>query len=435
MSKTKEMNHIQTQRSTLEMDMIRKEQHTSIKELYATGTSKRGISRLLGIDIKTVRRHLKKTDWTDYERTTSQQKKLLSQDQAWLMGRMAEVNYNASVLFRELKSQGYQGSYETVKGFVHPYRKKEPKACVRYETLPGEQSQVDWGSAWVWLGEKEVKVHFFGLVLGYSRRLYAKGYLDERLSSLIDGHESAFRWFGGFTNDLLYDNAKTMITTHNVQTKELILNRQFEDFANHYGFEARFCKPYRPQTKGKIESGVKYLKRNFLPGRRFQDLEHLNQELEKWLVEVADVRLHGTTHERPIDRFAAETLIPMRHVSAYQYIPAIARKVSQDSLVSFGSNRYSVPWIYVGQCVDLKIMAGQLLISHCESVVATHDLLSGKHRQSINQAHYAGLYAPRHRNLVTSRPQYDPYWKEESSVQVRDLSVYEEAAFASSSFH
>jgi transposase len=354
----------------------------------------------------------------------------LEGEQEWLMSRMKEVGYNAIVLFRELKLKGYKGSYETVKRFVYPYREKQSKACVRFETAPGEQSQVDWGSAWVWLGDTEVKVHFFGLVLGYSRRLYAKGYLNERFVSLVNGHEEAFRWFGGFTTELLYDNAKTMITTHNVQTKEMILNRQFEDFAHHYGFVAKFCTPYRPQTKGKIESGVKYLKRNFLPGRRFRDLGHLNQELEKWMREVADTRIHGTTHERPVDRFIAENLISLKYVPPYQYIPAIERKVSQDSLVSYGNNRYSVPWIYVGRCVDLKITAGQLLISSSEVVIATHDLLSGKHQQSILQAHYAGLSAPKSRNQIATRPQHDPYWEGEGVVAVRDLSIYEDAAFA-----
>jgi hypothetical protein len=306
-------------------------------------------------------------------------------------------------------------------------REKLSKACVRYETGPGEQSQVDWGNAWVWLGDTEVKIHFFSLVLGYSRRLYAKGYLNERFVNLINGHEEAFRWFGGFTTEILYDNAKTMITSHNVKTKELILNRQFEDFSNHYGFVARFCKPYRPQTKGKIESGVKYLKRNFLPGRRFRDLEHLNQELERWIIEVADARIHGTTHERPAERFSTETLIPLKHVRPYSYIPAIQRKVSQDSLVSFGSNRYSVPWIYVGLCVDLKIVSAQLLVTTEGLVVATHDLLPGKHQKSISQSHYAGLSAPRHRNMVSTPPKYDPYWKEENFVQVRDLCIYEQA--------
>lgn len=434
MLKKKELDHTTLQYSTLESKMIKEGQHTTIKELYAGGTPKKAIARLLGVDVKTVRRQLKKDDWVAYERDNSEYKNLLEGFHDWLIRRMPEVGYNAIVLFRELTIQGYQGSYETVKRFVHPHREKQSKACVRYETVPGEQSQVDWGSAWVWLGDVEVKIHFFGLVLGYSRRLYAKGYLNERLASLIDGHESAFAWFGGLTTQLLYDNAKTMITTHNVKTKELVLNRQFEDFADHYGFEARFCKPYRPQTKGKIESGVKYLKRNFLPGRRFQDLDHLNQELEKWMTGVADTRLHGTTHERPIDRFAAETLISLKHVSPYQYIPAIERKVSQDGMVSFEANRYSVPWLHVGQRVDLKIASGQLQISQAGSVIATHDLLSGKHQQSIQQAHYAGLLAPWHRKKGIC-PQFDPYWQQGSGVQVRDLSVYEEVAFASSSFH
>jgi transposase len=410
--------------------MVREGQYSAIKELYATGTPKRAIARFLGIDVKTVRRQLAKCGWNAYQRNTGNQKQLLDDKKSWLIKRIPEVGYNATVLFRELKLKGYEGSYETVKAFVFPYREKVSKACVRYETPPGEQSQVDWGSAWVWLGDKEVKIHFFSLVLGYSRRIYAKGYSNERFMNLIEGHEEAFRWFGGFTTSLLYDNAKTMVTTHNTQTKELILNKQFEDFANHYGFIAKFCTPYRPQTKGKIESGIKYLKRNFLPGRRFRDLEHLNQELEKWILEVADTRIHGTTHERPTDRFATETLIPLKGVKPYAYIPVIQRKVSQDSMISFSNNRYSIPWIYVGKSVDLKIMAGQLMITFNELVIATHDLLAGKHQQSVSQAHYAGLSAPKHRNQISRRPQQDPYWQEENGVAVRDLSVYEEAAFA-----
>lgn len=431
MSKNEEIDHTTLSVTKLEREMIKERMYATIKELYSTGTPKRAIARLLGVDIKTVRRHLKKDEFSPYHRTGHSRRALLESEQAWLKNRMSEVHYNATILFRELQSQGYQGSYDTVKKFIFPLREKASKACVRFETMPGEQSQVDWGSARVWLGETEVELHFFSLVLGYSRRFFAKAYLNEKFVSLVNGHEEAFRWFGGFTAELLYDNAKTMITAHNPKTKELILNRQFEDFTRHYGFVAKFCVPYRPQTKGKIESGVKYLKRNFLPGRRFSDLDHLNHELQKWIVEVADVRLHGTTHERPIDRFVAENLIPVKHVPPYQYIPAIQRKVSQDSLVSFGNNKYSVPWVYVGLCVDLKIVNGQLLIAHCGAVVATHNLLLGKHQNSVSTNHYAGLSAPRSRNQKAKRPQYDPYWKEEENIAIRDLSIYEEAAFAS----
>ena len=225
-----------------------------------------------------------------------------------------------------------------------------------------------------------------------------------------------------------------MITTHNITTGELILNAAFKDFANYYGFHARFCRPYRPQTKGKIEAGVKYLKRNFLPGRQFKNLIHLNQELEQWILETADQRLHGTTHQRPVDRFAEEQLFPIHQCPPYVYVPAIQRKVSQDSMVSWCRNRYSVPWMYVGQCVDLKICDGQLWISAQGTLIAMHPLLQGKHQQAICQKHYKGLVRSSYAKPSKPLPQHDPYWSGGIEVEIRDLAIYEAVCFLSSSF-
>ena len=418
--------------------MLKADHHKVVKELYAKGTSKREIARLMGVDIKTVRRHLNKPVWQAYQRPFSVRSSLLLEDQEWLLKewllkRMSEVEYNACILYREMKHKGYEGSYEAVKRFIQPHRPLKTKGCVRYETAPGHQAQVDWGSAWVWFEDKQVKVHFFGYVLGYSRRLYAKGFLDERFANLVAGHEAAFQWFGGLTQEILYDNAKTMITTHNVGTGELILNAAFKDFSHYYGFQARFCRPYRPQTKGKIESGVKYLKRNFLPGRRFKNLTHLNTELERWIVETADQRLHGTTHQRPADRFADETLFPLYQSQPYVYVPALQRKVSQDSMVSWAGNRYSVPWMYVGQCVDLRICDRQLLISMQGTVIALHPLLQGKHRQSTYAQHYKGLLRRSGSQPLKAPPQHDPAWPSALEVEQRDLALYDAICFISSS--
>jgi transposase len=432
MIKTLEIKEVTLHQQKLEGAMLKEHNHKVIKELHAKGMAKREISRFLGIDIKTVRRHLKKSGWEAYRRKQKESPNLLKEEQSWLLERMPEVNYNASILFRELKRNGYSGSYETVKNFVHPHRPLSSKGCIRYETEPGHQSQVDWGSAWVWLGEQEVKVHFFAMVLGYSRRLYAKGFRDEKFVNLIHGHEAAFQWFGGLTREILYDNAKTMITSHNVQTGELRLNTAFKDFIEYYGFEARFCKPYRPQTKGKIESGVKYIKGNFLPGRRFENLTHLNHELEKWIVETADKRIHGTTHQRPSERFSEEKLLLMNRTEPYVYVPVIQRKVSQDSMVNLANNRYSVPWLYVGQCVDLRVTHNQLLISTQGKVIAIHEILQGKFQQSICQKHYAGLlYSSSKKSLRP--PQHDPYGQTGSEVETRDLAIYEKACLSSPS--
>jgi hypothetical protein len=250
--------------------------------------------------------------------------------------------------------------------------------------------------------------------------------INERLPSLIDGHESAFLHFGGLTHQILYDNPKTMILVHERHNKQHILNQDFKDFAEHYGFEPRFCQPYRPQTKGKIESDVKYTKRNFLPGRSFQNLDHLNEEMLRWAICVADQRLHGTTHERPIDRFAEENLTPLQHIRPYQHVVHIERKVAQDALVSFQTNRYSVPWMHVGHLVDLAVKNSQLVISMGGDTIATHPLLSGKHKLSLNRAHYKGLIRSNLQPYRMSFPEHNPYFQEDEPVMQRDLHVYEQ---------
>jgi transposase len=200
-----------------------------------------------------------------------------------------------------------------VQRFVRPYRAQRrwsKLATIRFETAPAEQAQVDYGQLWVWIGGQAEKVHLFVFTLGYSRRLYAHAYRHERLTSLLDGHERAFRRFGGVTLTCLYDNPRTLVLGR--REKKVLWHPQFEDFApRYYGFTPRACQPYVARTKGKVENGVKYVKRNALAGRRFRSWEELNSRLERWSVEVADRRVHGVSHERPIDRFTHEQLTPL----------------------------------------------------------------------------------------------------------------------------
>ena len=125
-----------------------------------------------------------------------------------------------------------------------------------------------------------------------------------RCRQFLDAHERAFEHFGGHTREHLYDRPRTVC--QGTEQGRIIWNTTFRAFADYWGFEPRLCRPYRAQTKGKVESGVKYFKRNFLPGREFVDDVHLHEQLAEWNATIADVRVHGTTHERPIDRFAQE---------------------------------------------------------------------------------------------------------------------------------
>lgn len=415
------------QTDMLEVEMIHRDKYGAIRELAEQGVPKKAIARALGVHVKTVRKYLAHGQWVPYQREPAG-KTVLSDFELWIKARASEVDYNASVLFREAKLQGYRGGYETLKRFVRPLRAEQRKlaeATVRFETPPGQQGQVDWASSAVWLGDQRVRVHFFMLTLGFSRRPFGRAFPDEKLTSFLAGHEAAFAWFGGRPRELLYDNPRTAVLGR--EGGQVILNGTFADFAGHYGFRPRFCQPYRARTKGKVESGVKYLKRNFLAGRRFLDLAHLNQELERWLVEVADVRIHGTTGERPIDRFAHETLVEIDAVPPYRLESVVTRQVPTDVLVHFGGNRYSVPWRYAGETVEVQVRGAEVVLLFRGEPIACHPRLAGQGQRRLDPAHLQGLFRRPGERSVPKPPCFDPQWSG-TEVMIRDLAIYDQIA-------
>ena len=152
--------------------------------------------------------------------------------------------------------------------------------------------------------------------------------LSETLGQLLDAHEQAFAYFGGHAQEHLYDRPRTVCEPRG--TGGCGWNTTFKASADFWGFEPRLCRAYRAQTKGKVESGVKYFKRNFLAGRRFRDDLDLQEQLEEWTATVADVRVHGTTHERPIDRFGRErdALVPAPAGRAFRLDAPLTRVVA-----------------------------------------------------------------------------------------------------------
>jgi len=245
------------------------------------------------------------------------------------------------------------------------------------------------------------------------------------MASFLAGHEAAFAWFGGRPRDLLYDNLRTAALGR--EGVQVTLNGTFADFAAHYGFRPRFCQPYRARTKGKVESGVRYLKRNFLAGRRFVDIAHLNREMELWLTQVADVRVHGTTGERPIDRFAHENLVDIGAVAPYRLETVVTRQVPPDFLVSFGGNRYSVPWRYVGETVEVQVRGSEVLFLLRGEPVACHSRLPGSGQCKLDPVHLQGLFRSPSERVPDQPPRFDPRWTGDE-VTIRDLSIYDRIA-------
>jgi len=411
-----------------EMPVISKERWEEMRRMHAEGQSVSQIARVTGLDRKTVRSGLRRAQWVPYRRTPVAET-LLSAHHAWLVERAPAVNYSARILCQELRAtRGYLGGYDTVRNAVRPLRTEAGATALtqcRFETEPGEQAQVDWGQVRVRFAAGPATVHVFVLTLGYSRRAWAEGYENERLSALLAAHEHAFTHFGGRTAELLYDRMRTV--TMEPAAGKARWNPTFEAFARHWGFEARLCRPYRAQTKGKVESGVKYVKRNFLPGRVFRDRADFNDQLVAWLAEVADLRVHGTTHERPIDRFAREAEALVHTLDQPSFFQALRREriVADDWLVAIDANRYSVPWRLIGKTVTVVRVGAMWQISHRGQVVAEHPVLTGRHQLQVDPAHGPGAVA---RNARTrfSAPASTPGAHGLHAVEVRDLEVYEQ---------
>jgi hypothetical protein len=307
-------------------------------------------------------------------------------------------------------------------------------AARRFETPPGHQAQVDWGDVGdiVIEGQKE-HLSAFVLTLGHSRAQFAGIATDQTLSTLLGMHERAFSELGGIPGEILYDNMKTVVLGRN-DRGEITWHPVFLDFAKYWGFTPRACRPYRPQTKGKVEAGIRYLRSSFLSGCTAQTLEVLQRDLAQWVWGVANRRVHGTTHQIVLEAWEAEksNLSSLSGRLPYPYVPKVLRRVSRDAFVSFGGNRYSVPWTVAGLEVSVYVMAGQIEILRGEERLAIHSLCTGMHQGVIVPSHHA--------DIPLSLPSLSGKAKVSISgipsgpvVEVRSLAAYEELAQRSQS--
>jgi len=200
-------------------------------------------------------------------------------------------------------------------------------------------------------------------------------HLLEEDDSWFDGMESAFRVFGGVPREVLLDNAKALILHHDPSSREVVLHPRLHAFAGHWRFRVRACAPYRARTKGKDERGVGYVKSNAIAGRRFASWSELEAHLEAWTREVADVRVHGTTGETPIERFArdeASALRPLAGTPPFVSARDLLRRVGADCAVEVDGNAYSVPWRLIGERVRVTVGGGSVRVLHAGCEVALH---------------------------------------------------------------
>ena len=377
--------------------MFRGRDVEEINELKREGLSIVAIGELTGYDRKTVRKYLIEPTGRPVYGPRSIVESKLDVYKGYLEERMKAGVWNGKVLLRELRSRGYGGGYTILADWLQPQREAASVVAVRrFETGPGKQAQVDWGHLGSLSEESQVgQLWGFTITLGYSRRMMAAAATDQKLGTLLRMHETAFEDWGGVPEEILYDRMKT-VWTGTDERGEIIWNAVFLDFAHYWGFRPRLCRPYRAQTKGKIESGVKYVRRNFLCGllgREPGNLTDLNAELRRWVSEVANQRVHGTTHEEVSNRWQEDRLHlqPVRGRAAYPYRDDEQRKVARDAYVSWQGSRYSVPWKYAGKEVWVREHDRKVEVRHGAERIAWHAPAESRHQVITQRDHHEGI--------------------------------------------
>jgi transposase len=272
--------------------MLNLEDFMNIRDLKQQGWSVSAIADELHLDRKTVRKHLLEAP-QPYQRENPAPCKI-DPYRPFLRERWEKGVHNARKLLDEVRLRGYNGGYSQLKLAVLPWREEgRERAFVRFETGPGEQIQMDWGHFGNWGGRR---LYGFALTLCYSRMRYIEFTQRQDIHHLLASMVHGFRYFGGVTESLLTDRMKTVLIDQ--KGGELHFNQKFLQFAAYYGFVPRVCRPYRPETKGKIESTVRYVKQNFWPGISFASLADLNQQAHAWMEKV-NHQVHSTTREVP----------------------------------------------------------------------------------------------------------------------------------------
>lgn len=371
--------------------------------LGALGWGSKRIARELGCSRATVKRYLRQGGWAPY-RSRPPTGSLLGL-KAFIRERFLQHRGNADVVRQDLvREHGVRVSLRTVERAVRSYRRELAalaRATVRFETPPGKQLQVDFGETRIAIGDECVKVYLFVATLGYSRRPYVAAFLHERQASWLAGLEATFRHFNGIAEEVLLDNARALVSQHDVQTRTVTFNPKFLAFARHWGFRPRACAPYRARTKGKDESGVGYVKHNAIAGHSFESWHALEAHLAQWQREIADQRVHGTTGERPIDRFQrheATALRPINGRPSFVAVRELSRRVQSDACVEVDTSAYSVPWRLIGEMVRVEVTADHVRVFCAGNEVARHPYTVGRRQRVLDRQHLLGIVG------VTPRP-------------------------------
>ena len=280
--------------------------------------------------------------------------------------------YSAQQIFQRVREAGFTGGLTTVKKYVRQIRPPKQKAFLKLSFAAGEAAQVDWGEyGTISVGGTRRKLSFFLMVLCHSRMMYLEFTVSQTMEHFLACHEHAFAALG-VPGKIMVDNLKSAVLKRLVGVAP-VFNPRYLDYARHQGFKIAACNIAAGWEKGRVENGVGYVKKNLLNGLALPDFSAMNTAAQIWLNEIANVRIHGETHQRPVDLFAQERphLRPA-NINPYDLGRGLTTSVSPQFRIVVDTNCYTVPAHFAGRRVTLKLYPDRVCIYYQDTLIARH---------------------------------------------------------------
>jgi len=352
------------------------------------------IARHLTLAYMTVAR------WTQKQRYGQRQQRSLNSKlepyHQTIRSLLSRHRYTAVQIFQMIREDGYEGGYTLVKEFIRTIRPAKKEAYLTLSFEAAEAAQVDFGYCGnISIGNAIRRLSVFVMVLCYSRMIYLEFTLKEGLEHFLTAHKNAFDFFGGVPRKMIVDNAKVAVLSHS-RYGEVVFHPRYNDLAAHYGCTITACTPRSPHQKGRVESGIKFVKTNLINGLELSSFAAAQTAGKMWRDDIANRRNHRTTRKRPIDLFKEEKplLIPLRKDP---YDCAIVKRLiaNKQFHFSFDSNRYSVPATYASTKLSGYIYPDRICIYHNQKLIASHLRSYDKHQNILNPDHQRELLSQR----------------------------------------
>lgn len=375
--------------------MISYETYCKIKDLHEReGLRIAQIARALGLHPATVATWLQRLHYEP--RKSAPRASLLDPYKGHIVRWLDTHPYSGAQILHRLQEAGFRGSYTILTDYIRTLRRPRQPAFLTLSFAPGECAQVDWGEyGTIEVGSTRRRLSFFVMVLCYSRLMYIEFTLSQTMEHFLACHQHAFDALGGVPAKIMIDNLKSAVLQRLAGCAP-VFNARYLDFSQHFGFAITPCNPGKGNEKGRVENGVGYIKKNFLNGLELPDFSAMNPAAQLWLDTVANVRLHGETHQRPCDRFQEEQprLQPL-HPLPYDNARVSTVRTSKQFRVTLDTNRYSVPAEYASTRVTLKAYPERLCIYYQDKLIARHARSYDRHQDIEDPDHPKPLLAQR----------------------------------------